>query len=161
MPPDDVDQPEMLDESATAPKEIHAGDIASVIAAMNRFLSSFGQHPILKNAQLTLADWLVLTLLSQKGADNSKALSKAIGVSQPRMNQVLEALMTAGLVTFKGTGPKDTIEVTEQGRTRLDEIGATLQPKFAEVFKGRERSVVATERALKLMLRVVNAATDR
>ncbi len=153
MTTNDLDQTEAKAEAADAPKEIRVEDIASVIAVMNRFLSNFSQNPALKNGKVTLADWLVLTMISQKSAGNSKALSKATGVNQQRLKQVLDGLKTAGLVMFGDSGPKETIEVTNQGRARLDEIGEALQPGFADAFKGRERSVTAVERGLKLMLR--------
>jgi DNA-binding MarR family transcriptional regulator len=161
MTTDNLDQTEAAPETADAPKEIRVEDIASVIAVMNRFLSNFAQNPALKSSKLALADWLVLTTLSAKTTENSRTLTKVLGLNPQRLKQILDSLKASGLVNIAGNGPKDAIEVTEQGNATLETIRTAIQPQISDAFKGRERSVVAVERGLKLLLRVATLPVEQ
>lgn len=151
-------------EAAEAPgsaKEPTVADVASVIANMNRFLSIFSQHPVFKNAKLGLAEWLVLEMLSQKSAEDSKSLIKELGLSAQRLKQILEQLRSADLVTLAGDKPQDAVVLTEQGQTSVDMVAAALQPQISERFKGRERLVPAVDKGLKMLYRAALPARDR
>jgi DNA-binding MarR family transcriptional regulator len=161
MTTNDLDQTEATAEAADAPKEIRVEDIASVIAVMNRFLSNFSQNPALKNGKLALADWLVLTMLSEKTAENSRTLAKVLGLNSQRLKQILDSLKVSGLVNITGHGPKDAIELTEPGKATLQAIKSVIQPQISEAFKGRERSLVAVERGLKFLLRVATLPAEQ
>jgi len=161
MNTDTADQTEESPAPPDALKETRVEHIAVLIADMNRFLSNFGQNPAFKDAKISLAEWLVLTMVAQKVADNPKDLTKTLGLAPPRLKQILELLTGAGLVEISGDSLQGTVAISEQGQRTIETMSAALQPRIDESFRGRERSIIAFERGLKVLLRVAASAPMR
>jgi DNA-binding MarR family transcriptional regulator len=160
MNADVSDQAEEPSVSLDSPKETRVEDIASLVAGMNRFLSNFGQHPAFREAKISLAEWLVLSMLAQKSAENSKGLIRILGLSPQRLKQILDLLKNAGLVEIAGGAPRDAVALSEQGRVVVNTISAALQPQIVGAFKGKERVVPGVDRGLKMLYRAVTPTQE-
>src|SRR5262245_28703336 len=101
-----------------------AGELAALVATLNRFLLRFGALDLFQGAGLGLTEWSALSLIAARPGINNRQVATLLGVSPQRVNQITDALKAAGLIAVSAS-PEDgrvrAISITHQGAARLEE----------------------------------------
>lgn len=106
------------------------GDLAVIIATVNRICDRLRETLSVLEIDLTVSDWLLLHMLKENGALSMSEASRRIGLSRQRVHQQTGPLIQAGLIAA-GDGETRSIPLalTETGRAML----GSLEQSFAEV----------------------------
>jgi DNA-binding MarR family transcriptional regulator len=112
-----------------------SADLAALVGTMNRFLGQLAQlSPF--GSKLELAEWLVLSIISQKGGLTRPQISKELGISEQRVNDLCEVLKTKKMIllTRLPRGPNaDTASLTDAGADRVKVLQVDLAPILAKI----------------------------
>lgn len=128
-------------ESGEPSVEVRVEEFSLLVANMSRLLSGFGRMGPLRDAGITLGEWVTLATLVRSGAGaKNKNLGRTLGVPRERMVEIVNSLLRADLVAVKQSGQGEKISlitVTDAGKAKLESINASLKPLLSDALKGR------------------------
>lgn len=144
-------------ESGEPPVEIRVEEFSLLVANMSRLLSGFGRMGPLRDAGITLGEWVALSTLARSaGGSKNKILGRALGVPRERIVEIVNSLLRADLVALKSSGKDDKISlitVTDAGKAKLEAINASLKPMLTQALKGR--SLLGAKKQMKSLGRLI------
>jgi len=155
----------MSDADAGAGKvsvEVNVEEFATLVANMSRLLSGFGGLEPLRQAGLSLGEWVALATLARadEGATN-KVLGRNLGVAPQRAGEISSSLLRGGLVSIgPSTGKRDQVSLVKlsaAGKAKLDEVNAGLGPILSQALKGR--SLLGAKKQMKSLGRLLRMET--
>lgn len=131
---------------------------ADIVTSMSRFLTRFTSIEPFKEAQLGLAEWLGLMVLTSRPGLSNKQFAKLLGTTVQRAAQISDALKRANLISVdqaENDARTYSMKVTASGAQRLSELNGKLTPLITSGLGSRVTSLPATRRNLTRLLRVV------
>jgi DNA-binding MarR family transcriptional regulator len=143
---------------ATEPLQIGVNDLALLIASASRLLTTLAAAGPFEKANIGLAEWLSLTLLTDRDGVSNKQLARALGVTGQRVNQVCASLAKAGLITLQQSSDdkrRNVIKVTAKGAQQVAALNAELQVVLETTLKGREKTLTGSVAYLRRLLRLM------
>ena len=72
--------------------EVKIEDLVLVVGNMNRFLALLASSKAFSTAEVSLADWLILSTVSGRNTATPNQLIKLLGVAPQRVSQIVERL---------------------------------------------------------------------
>jgi len=141
--------------------EVSMAEFTQLLAAMSRLLQQVSVLPVFKSTGIGLTEWVALSVADGKTGISGKALSKALGISGKRFNEVSAALSAAGLVRLSRTSEKQQtiVKVTESGKAKIAEINALVHPLLASLLGGKQRSMTSASKTIRMMTRLGQPAS--
>ncbi len=103
---------------------------------MSRFLATLAASSVFKENSkennLGLADWLSLHILAKddKGT-TARQLSRTLGITAERQQQIIAALVESGLLTLREEDGKRKYVVSPAGKERVRVLNASLEGLLA------------------------------
>lgn len=144
---------------ADTPVEIKVQDLATLVAALNRFLMRLSSMPAFQEAGIGLAEWSALSLIATRGDLNNRQLANALGVSPQRVNQITDSLRHSEMISIALStedARKKIIAITPAGTARLNELDTKLRPRIAQILKNRPGTLSRVNAIVsKLLMRLV------
>ena len=148
---------EKAGEAATVVREIKIEDFVTMVGNMNCFLALLAGAGAFTEAELGVADWLVLGTVSNRNSLLPKHLAKLLRIAPPRVAQIVERLKNKNLLA-QGSDGDSSVSLTENGRGLLTKLNASLLDLLRTGLNGRERSFFAVEKGLKPLIQAVSPA---
>ena len=146
--------------AAKPPAEITVEDFSVLVGNLNRLLTGLSSLKPLKDNDLGLADWLVLTTLAQEDGINNKTLARNLGVSGQRANQICMSLASDSLIGVDQSEEdkrSNKITITEAGKAKVTALNAQLKLLLSSALEGKERSMKGASKNIKNLMKVVRA----
>ncbi len=140
------------------PLQIGVKDLALLITSASQLLTKLAAADPFEKANIGLAEWLSLTLLTDRDGVSNKQLARALGVTGQRVNQVCASLANAGLITVQQSSNekrRNVIKVTATGTQQVAALNAELQVILETALKGREKTLTGAVAYLRRLLRLV------
>ena len=141
------------------PAEIKVEDLATLVAAISRFLTRLAKLPAFEDSGLGLAEWSALSIIAQNDGMNSRQLANALGVSAQRINQIADSLKASAFITLSPDSEdarKKNIGITAAGSSSLKELNAKLLPILSSALGKRPGTLARTSRHMsRTLMRVV------
>jgi len=144
--------------------EVSVDDFAGLVAYMSRLLAGLVKIKPLEDANLSLAEWVTLSMLAQKDGANNKQLARNLGVSGQRVNQICASLKKAELISVAqqdNDGRANEIKITDSGRAQIAAVNSQLKPLLSEVLKGRGRTLVSITKLMRHLMRLLNVGSGQ
>lgn len=138
-------------------KVVKIKNFVILLGSMNRLIGVVSRLAPLKTAGLGLAEWLILSSLSEDIATEAHALAKLLGISEQRANQVIQTFAEAGLVIVDQTEDLSGVRLTDEGKIKVDAVNSDVEMLIATALKGREKLLVSTYRQLMILLKLPHA----
>jgi DNA-binding MarR family transcriptional regulator len=148
---------EKAGEAATVVREIKIEDFVTMVGNMNRFLALLAGVGAFTEAQLGVADWLVLGTVANRNSLLPKTLAKLLRIAPPRVMQIVERLKDKKLLAEADAGD-NAVSLTAEGTGLLAKLNASLLDLLVSGLNGRERSFFAVEKGLKPLIQAVSPA---
>jgi len=146
------------------PVEFSLDVFAQLIGGASRLLTGVSALAPFKEANLGLAEWIAMTLISQNENLTQRKIAVKLGVTPQRANQLAESLSAAGLISLtqssEAKGQK-VVRITEAGRNALQALNAKLTPILLEPTKDKSRSVVRMVRGLNQLAKIVSPSKKK
>jgi DNA-binding MarR family transcriptional regulator len=140
--------------------ELDVEEFSQLVVGMSRMLTGFTRISVFTDSQLSLAEWVAMTILRQRDGVTNKFLGRALGVTGQRANQICASLVRSGFVVV-GQSAEDNrandIKLTEAGKSKLDLMNSQLKPLLAGALEGKERSLAGATKHLRIVSRIVDA----
>ena len=146
--------------AAKPPVEITVEDFSAMVGSLSRLFTGLSALQPLKDADLGIADWLVLTMLAQEDGISNKMLARNLGVSGQRANQICTSLASDSLIVVNQSEEdkrSNSITITEAGKSKITALNAQLKLLLSNALEGKERSVKDVSRNIKNLMKVVRA----
>jgi DNA-binding MarR family transcriptional regulator len=146
-------------EEAKANSPVTAAAFAEIASMMSRFLSRLSEFAPFRESNVGIADWSVLNALSKVESGSNKQLVRDLGITKQRVNQICDALKTAGYISVtaaEGDARKGVIVLTAAGRTELEAVNEKLTPLLMTGLAGKERTLTMARKSLKALMHFVN-----
>jgi DNA-binding MarR family transcriptional regulator len=140
-------------ESVVVAKEVKIEHIISIIGDMNRFLALIASAKAFTEAEIGLADWLVLGTVSGQTGATPKHLVKSLGITPQRVNQIVERLKGKQFLS-QGGQTADTLILTGSGSTLVLQLNERILDLLRPGLNGRERFLFSVWRSLKPLMQV-------
>lgn len=143
-----------------APAQINVLDLANLITTTSRLLGGLANLPQFKSANVSLAEWLALSVLADKDGVSNKLLARSLGVTGQRANQLCTSLGKAKLISIaqaEDDNRRNVIRITDTGKKQLGSLNSQLQELVGEALKEKRRSLVTAGKQMRLMMRIVQA----
>jgi DNA-binding MarR family transcriptional regulator len=144
---------EKAGESVDVVKEIKIDDVVSIIGDMNRFLALIASAKAFAEAEIGLADWLVLGTISGRADTTPKHLVKLLGFTPQRVNQIVERLKDKQFLS-QGGQTAHTLSLTEGANNLVLRLNEKILELLRAGLSGKERSLFAVERHLKPLVQI-------
>jgi DNA-binding MarR family transcriptional regulator len=128
------------------PAEVEAEDLAQLVAGMSRFLRVLMRAEAFKDSGIGLAEWAALNMLVTEGPRSLRQLGRSVGLGGPMAHQLVEVLMSGGLVSAEGDGRDKLVTITDAGRAELARINQSLQARLAQRMTNKGKLVAAANR---------------
>ncbi|MFN4016071.1 MAG: MarR family winged helix-turn-helix transcriptional regulator [Reyranella sp.] len=121
--------------------EVSVEEFARLVASISRLLSGLGRMEPLREAGISLGEWVALATLARasEGVTN-KALGRVLGVRGQRTGEISSSLLRAGLVTIGQAGQNDKVhlvKISDAGKAKLESIDASMKPMLSQALNGR------------------------
>jgi DNA-binding MarR family transcriptional regulator len=134
-----------------ASKPVSADAFANAVSAMSRFLAMLAGSPVFKESSkdknLGLADWLSLHSIAMDNKGTTvRQLSRALGITTERQQQIIATLVAAGVVTLREEDGKRKYVASPSGEQCILEMNASLDALLAT---SKARSVSRMGRNLR------------
>jgi len=146
--------------AAKPPAEITVEDFSVLVGNLNRLLTGLSGLQPLKDNDLGLADWLVLTTLAKEDGINNKTLARNLGISGQRANQICMSLASDSLIGVDQSEEdkrSNKITITEAGKAKVTALNAQLKLLLSSALEGKERSMKGAFKNIKNLMKVVRA----
>lgn len=140
--------------------EVKIEDLVLVVGNMNRFLALLASSKAFSTAEVSLADWLILSTVSGRNTATPNQLIKLLGVAPQRVSQIVERLKDKQLLAKGGATPH-SLSLTERGSGLIGRLNADILDILSVGLNGRERSLVAVERHLRSLIQVFTPAKSK
>ena len=139
--------------------EITVEDFSVLVGSLSRLFTGLSALQPLKDNDLGLADWLVLTTLAQEDGINNKTLARNLGVSGQRANQICMSLASdlIGVDQSEEDKRSNKITITEAGKAKVTALNAQLKLLLSSALEGKERSMKGASKNIKNLMNVVRA----
>jgi DNA-binding MarR family transcriptional regulator len=150
-------------ERPTATEVEFIPELANLVIGVSRLLGALASLPAFRSRDFRMADWVALSILAKDGQKNNWQLSKSLGVTRQRANQIKTSLENARLVSASQSdedGRKNVLVVTDRGHAYLIEIDEQLQLALAALLKGKERVLVRSNKAIRILIRGLRDGTE-
>ena len=141
------------------PVEFSLDVFAQLIGNASRLLTGVSGLAPFKEANLGLAEWIAMTLISQDENLTQRKIAVRLGVTPQRAGQLVESLSAAGLIALAQSSEakgRQVVRITDSGRKALEALNAKLSPILLEPMKDKSRSVVRMVRGLSRLAKVVS-----
>jgi len=136
--------------------QIKIDDLTTLLTLASRMLTAVASLGPFQAENIGLAEWITLAILEKKGALNSKQLSRMLGVTKLRANQLLVSLSRGELATIRESGDRrSVVEVSPKGQQRLAVLNAELQEFLDKALEGREVNLVSASRHVYALWRLI------
>ncbi|MGD0143263.1 MAG: helix-turn-helix domain-containing protein [Rhizomicrobium sp.] len=146
---------EKTSEPANIVREIKIENLVSMVGNMNRFLALLAGARAFADAELGLAEWLVLGTVSGREGTMPKHLVRFLGLAPQRVGQLVERLKDKHLLS-QTKQPANSLILTEDGNSTLLELNAGLLDVLRAGQNGRERAFFAVEKNLKHLIKMIS-----
>lgn len=143
----------MKKTTPVTPEPTHG--LSDAIASVSRFLLQLSLLPSFQDAELGLAEWLLLAALSQNGAMSNNQLSKKLGLATRRTGHIVDALKAQGLIQPASSDKderKNLVGISEAGTARLRAVTEGLSGLFGA---GQEKDLMGLQRAAARLGRLI------
>ena len=127
-------------------------DFVNLFGIMNRLISSVARLAPLKQANLGVADWLILANLSIDNTVETRSLAKTLGIAEQRVEQMIATFAKSGVVTVDEAG--STVLLTPEGKEKIEAVCTEIEAMLGEVLKGREKVLASACLQLALISRI-------
>jgi DNA-binding MarR family transcriptional regulator len=145
---------------AKPPVEITVEDFSAMVGSLSRLFTGLSALQPLKDADLGIADWLVLTMLAQEDGISNKMLARNLGVSGQRANQICTSLASDSLIVVDQSEEdkrSNSITITAAGKSKVTALNAELKLLLSDALGGKVRSMKRTTKNIKNLMKVVRA----
>jgi DNA-binding MarR family transcriptional regulator len=152
-------EPGQRGEEAKASNPVTAAAFAEIASMMSRFLSRLSEFSPFRESNVGIAEWSVLNALSKVESGSNKQLVRDLGITKQRVNQICDALKTAGYISVTaaaGDARKGVIVLTAAGRAELEAVNEKLAPLLMNGLAGKERTLTMARKSLKALMHLVN-----
>ena len=146
--------------AAKPPAEITVEDFSVLVGNLNRLLTGLSSLKPLKDNDLGLADWLVLTTLAKEDGINNKTLARNLGISGQRANQICMSLASDSLIVVNQSAEDrraNSITITEAGRAKVATLNTQLKLLLSSALEGKERALKRGSRLIRNLMGIVRA----
>ena len=103
--------------------------------------TEINSRALAKSSGLTPSQLILLQVLSKSGQETAGSIAKEVSLSQATVTTLIDKLEARGLVT-RNRDPQDKrrviVEMTNEGRSTLEDAPGSLQERFELRFKGLE-----------------------
>jgi len=137
-------------------------DVVTLVLNASRLIGGLANLPLFKTAQVSLTEWLALSVLAAKEGGSNKMLAHSLGVTGQRANQLCTSLSEAKLISITQADDdsrRNVINITDAGKTQLASLNSQLQGLFSGALRGRSQSLTRAGKQMRLMMRIVRAGT--
>ncbi len=137
---------------------VTAAAFAEVTSGMSRFLSKLSDFGPFREANIGIAEWSVMNALVS-GDGSNKQLSRDLGITKQRVNQICETLKKSGYVSVAADADdsrKHAIKLTPTGTSQLSTLNAKVTPILVNGLQGKERALDMATKSLKALTRVIS-----
>jgi DNA-binding MarR family transcriptional regulator len=129
-----------------------------ILLNAHRIAVSLGELGVFRNAEISVAEWVILKTLAGRKSVQIRELSLASGVSRQRFRKIVSELEEKGLVTTDQSGGEDRrireISATARADRILSAISSNLRDLFHEEIVQRRRSFLGAEHSLERIAKV-------
>jgi DNA-binding MarR family transcriptional regulator len=140
--------------------EIDPSVLAGLVAGMSRLMFRLAALPPLKEAGLSLGEWIALVALAEKDGISNKQLANKLGVTRQRANQICASLSGDGLISISQSqedSRMNVITLSDNGKAILDVVNSAILPLVASALKNKERSLAIADKQVRYLMRIANA----
>ncbi|WP_422032790.1 hypothetical protein [Reyranella sp.] len=143
--------------------QINIDDLTTLLISASRMLAAFAALKPFEGTNIGLAEWVALTILEKNGAVSSKQLSRIMGVTRLRSNQLLGSLSKEELATIREATDdrRSTAEVSPKGQEHLKVVNSELQQFLGKALEGREETLASASRRFHLLIRLIDTVAQR
>ena len=138
--------------------------LVALVVTSSRLIGGLANLPLFKNVQISLTEWLALSVLADKEGVSNKMLARSLGVTGQRANQLCTSLNEAKLISTthaEDDSRRNVIRITDAGRNQLGNINAQLQELVSSGLKGKRRSLIVAGKQMRYVMRIVQAGTPQ
>ncbi len=138
-------------------------DLVSLLISAGRLLTAFAVLKPFESTNIGLAEWVALAILEKKGSVSSKQLSRILGVTRLRANQLLASLSKEELATIREATDeqRSAAEVSPKGQEHHRVVSSDLQEFLETVLGGREDALARASRHLYSLMQLIDMAAER
>jgi len=151
------------DESKAA-EELTVGTFADLVSSASRLLTSFGALEPFRQAKVGLAEWTMMTLVSEDPNMTSAQVARQLGVTAQRVNQLADSLKALDWISLQPQADdsrKMVIHITDTGRRELNRLNESLQPLLLAPVKDNPKIVVRTVRGMRRLVKMTTPAPGK
>lgn len=137
-------------------------ELAALVITASRLIGGLTNLPLFKNAQVSLTEWLALSVLAAKEGVSNKILARNLGVTGQRANQLCTSLSEAKLISIthaEDDSRRNVIRITDTGKSQLGSLNLQLQVLLTGALAGKKRSLSIAGRHMRLVMRIVQAGS--
>jgi hypothetical protein len=125
--------------------------VLSCLVSVNRFAAVLGGNESFTSNGIGIGEWAALAAL-RRGPLSSAALSRKLSVSRQRSKQLIDGLVSTGLVAVHaGEGQKKAMQINDAGTAALNRVADSLYQTAKQATGGNMRQF----RRLRKQLRVL------
>jgi DNA-binding MarR family transcriptional regulator len=150
----------MSDATGPATVEINMQDLAHFVAGISRFLAGLASMAPFSETGLGLAEWSTLSIVAGRENVRTAQLAASLGVSGQRMNQILDSLQAAALVSVVAAEEnprRRSIVMTPAGNEKLEALNSRLRPIVVSALRTRPQALSRANRMVnKILFRIVS-----
>ena len=142
--------------------QIDVLDMVALVLAASRLIGGLANLPLFKNANVSLTQWLALSVFSTKDGVSNKMLARSLGVSRQRANQLCTSLSEAKLIVIahaEDDSRRNVITITDTGKKQLGSLNLQMLDLVSRALGGRSQSLTRAGKQMRLMMEIVHAGT--
>jgi len=138
--------------------QIDIDHLTTLLTLASRLLTAFSGLKPFAGANIGFAEWIALATLKKEGVVSSKNLSRTLGVTRLRANQLLRALSKEELVMIRGASEdrRSAAELSPKGREYLEVMNSDVQEFLDKALKGRKGTLPSASTHLYLFFSMID-----
>jgi len=138
-------------EGAKAPAEVKLDDLVKTFGLARKLAQRLAESKPFQDADLQPEEWTMLNLIAEGEQPRSK-LARELGISGRDVDAMARGLTGRGLAASKTSAAdpaKRAVEITADGRNKLDTLNAALLPMLQTSLKDKEQTLTRAWKALR------------
>ena len=147
-----------------AAEVLTVGSFADLVSSASRLLTSFGALEPFRQAKVGLAEWTMMTLVSEDPNMTSAQVARQLGVTAQRINQVADSLKALDWISLQpqaNDSRKKVIHITDTGRRELGKLNESLHPLLMTPVKDNPKIVLRTVRSMRRLVKLTAPAPGK
>ena len=137
--------------------QVDIDHLTTLLTLAGRLLTAFATLKTFGGTNIGFAEWIALAILKKEGSASGKHLSRMLGVTRLRANQLLASLAKEGLVTIRGSSGdrRSVAEVSPKGQEQLEVVNSDDQEFLDKSLRGRKGTLPSASTHLYLFFSAI------